>query len=231
MLHSRRHLGDMDWSARLGALERQGLAVGGAVVAALIARLWPALTDEALALIAWLAYCTVHLGIVARLAGELDAAGTRRRARTIDPGARTLFLLVAAAACASVVAIAFAVDSSRDLQGWARAAQVALAVAALAASWLLIQALFALRYARDFYADPGSDGAAGGLAFPGGRAPDVLDFLYFSAVIGMTSQVSDVTVASRRMRRLVLAHGLMAFAFNLVVLALAVNVVAGSFGH
>jgi uncharacterized membrane protein len=231
MLPSRRHLGDMDWSARLGALERQGLGLGLAVAVGLAARRWTALTDEALLLLGWLVYCAVQLAVVWRLATELDAAGTRRRAQTIDPGAAALFVLVAVAACASVVAIAFAVDSSKDLHGWAHAAQIALAMAALAASWLLIQAFFALRYARDFYAAAEGDAPAGGLAFPGGRAPDVLDFLYFSAVIGMTSQVSDVTTASRAMRRLVLAHGLLAFAFNLVVLALAVNVVAGSFGR
>ena len=70
----------------------------------------------------------------------------------------------------------------------------------------------------------------GGLAFPGGLAPDYPDFFYFSVVIGMTFQVSDVAGTSRRMRRLVIAHGMLSFAFNLVILALAVNVLASSLG-
>ncbi len=67
-------------------------------------------------------------------------------------------------------------------------------------------------------------------AVPGGQDPDYLDFLYFSAVVGMTSQVSDVAVVGRRMRRFTLVHGLLSFAFNLVMLALAVNVFAASLG-
>lgn len=104
-------------------------------------------------------------------------------------------------------------------------------MASLAASWLLMQSMFALHYARVFYRPaPSHDEPARGLAFPGGQEPDYLDFLYFAAVVGMTSQVSDVAIASRRMRRLTLLHGLLSFAFNLVVLALAVNVFAGSLG-
>ena len=71
---------------------------------------------------------------------------------------------------------------------------------------------------------------ARGLAFPGHEDPDYLDFFYHSAVVGMTSQVSDVTVHSRAMRRLVLLHGLLSFAFNLIVLAMAVNVFASALG-
>ena len=80
--------------------------------------------------------------------------------------------------------------------------------------------------------DDKGDGVTGrgGLAFPGNLAPDYPDFFYFSLVIGMTFQVSDVAVTSRRMRRLVTAHGMLSFAFNLVILALAVNVLASSLG-
>jgi uncharacterized membrane protein len=102
-----------------------------------------------------------------------------------------------------------------------------IAVAAVILSWGLIHALFALHYAHVFYGDHGTaPGLHAGLAFPGGKQPDYLDFLYFSAVIGMTSQVSDVAVTSRRLRRLVLLHGVVSFFFNTVVLALTVNVIA-----
>ncbi|MCA1979898.1 MAG: DUF1345 domain-containing protein, partial [Thiobacillus sp.] len=114
-------------------------------------------------------------------------------------------------------------DAARALAGPARWGHIALALAALGATWLLIQTVFALRYARRYYMHD-----AGGLAFPGGAAPTYLDFAYFAAVIGMTSQVSDVAVASAAMRRLALAHGVVAFGFNLLVLALTLNLVASA---
>ncbi|MBV9521722.1 MAG: DUF1345 domain-containing protein, partial [Alphaproteobacteria bacterium] len=68
---------------------------------------------------------------------------------------------------------------------------------------------------------------AGGLAFPGEARPDYWDFLYFAFVVGMTCQVSDVQVTSRAMRRLTLIHGIVAFFFNTVILALTINIAAG----
>ncbi len=220
----------LHWSARITALQRQGFAVGAALLAGFAATRWTT-TGEVLFLAAWLAYCAVLLGSTWHLAAHLDAHATRRRAQLIDPGAVALFVLVAAACCASIVAVALAVETARALAGWARWAHLALAMASLAASWLLMQAMFALHYARVFYRPAASHGEpARGLVFPGGPEPDYLDFLYFSAVVGMTSQVSDVAVTSRRMRRLTLLHGLLSFTFNLIVLALAVNVFAGSLG-
>jgi len=70
----------------------------------------------------------------------------------------------------------------------------------------------------------------GGVAFPGKGLPDHWDFLYFSLVIGMTCQVSDVQVTSRSMRRMVLIHGVLSFFFKTFILALAVNFVVGSLG-
>ena len=66
---------------------------------------------------------------------------------------------------------------------------------------------------------------AGGLVFPGERAPDYMDFAYFSFVIGMTFQVSDVQITSRGLRQLVLVHGILSFAFNAIILALTINTV------
>lgn len=177
----------------------------------------------------WLGYAIAYLTIAWWRARRLDAAATRQRAQRIDPGAPVLFVLVAAAACASVVAVAMAVETSRDLHGMSRWLHLALAMAALAASWLLLQTVFAVHYAHQYYRVLDDGVTLGqGLAFPGDDAPDYRDFLYYAAVVGMTSQVSDVSVTSRDMRWLTLVHGLLSFAFNLIVLALAVNVFAGS---
>jgi uncharacterized membrane protein len=95
-------------------------------------------------------------------------------------------------------------------------------------SWSFIQVMFAFHYAHEFYAE--HRGEAGGLGFPGEQPPDYWDFLYFAFVIGMTSQVSDVTVRSNLMRRTVMAHGLLSFIFNVTFLALAVNLAASALG-
>ena len=90
--------------------------------------------------------------------------------------------------------------------------------------------IFALHYAHGYYgdADPSKEyKAIGGLVFPGRHDPDYWDFMYFSFVVGMTFQVSDVQVEDPKLRRQVLAHGVLAFFFNVVIVALTINIVAG----
>ncbi len=75
--------------------------------------------------------------------------------------------------------------------------------------------------------DPGGVGIVGGLEFPGERRPDYLDFMYFALVLGMTFQVSDVQITSRKFRRLAAVHGLLSFLYNTIILALTLNIAAG----
>jgi uncharacterized membrane protein len=92
-------------------------------------------------------------------------------------------------------------------------------------SWALIHTIFALHYAHEFY----DEIAGGGLAFPGDdKEPDYWDFVYFSFVIGMTSQVSDVGITSKQIRRTAAAHGVVAFFFNAALLALTINLAASA---
>jgi uncharacterized membrane protein len=107
---------------------------------------------------------------------------------------------------------------------------VAMAITTVVTSWGLIHTMFALRYAHIFYLrnDERTDARGGsGLKFPGESEPDYLDFAYFSFVLGMTCQVSDVQITSRRIRRLALVHGALAFVFNTAILALSINLVSG----
>jgi uncharacterized membrane protein len=92
----------------------------------------------------------------------------------------------------------------------------------------MTQVTFAYRYAHEYYADTDA-GPEGGLNFPGEDAPDYLDFIYFSFVLGMTFQVSDVNITGRKMRRLATLQGLIGYMFNTVVLALTINIAAGIF--
>lgn len=102
-------------------------------------------------------------------------------------------------------------------------ADFALVAGTLALAWLFVNLVYAFHYANLYHAR--QDG--GGLDFPGQGEPLFADFCYFSFIIGMTCQVSDVAITSTPLRRVAAVHGLVAFAFNLGVLALVVNVLAG----
>ncbi|MBW0170908.1 MAG: DUF1345 domain-containing protein, partial [Hydrogenophaga sp.] len=215
----------------LSAWQRQAAALLPAAVVGMAGATWVPGAGVVPWLMAWVAYCLAYVGLVWHLASRLDAAATRQRAQREDPGAVMLFVLVTAAACASLMAVAMNVNATQALQGWSKALGLVLMGLSLTGAWLLIQCVFTLHYARVYYRSAVGDGEPRrGLAFPDHKDPDYLDLLYYSAVVGMTSQVSDVSIRSRAMRHLTLLHALLSFAFNLVVLATAVNVFAGA-GH
>lgn len=223
------------WPSRLSALARQGIAGAFALTAALALRFGVGdnsiLAGETPWLTGWLVYGAAYLALALSMALQADPKATRDRAQRDDPGTFVLFVVVMFAAWASLGAVVTAVNTAHDLHGLARGAHLALSLASLAIAWLLIQISFTLHYARLYYRPlPFAHEHRRGLAFPGGAEPDYLDFLYYAAIVGMTSQVSDVTITERHMRRLTLVHGIVSFAFNLVVLALAVNVFAASLG-
>ena len=179
--------------------------------------------------VSWNAATLTYLALAWMIIRFSDAKSTRSHAVTQDPSVFVIFLFVLGAACASVVAIAFVVGTIKDLAFWTKAWHMTLTVFALTSSWVLIQTVFAFHYARRYYHDEkNSPAQVGGLAFPGEADPDYMDFAYYSFVVGMTSQVSDVQVLSHRMRRLTLVHGVLAFIFNIAVLALSINIIASA---
>jgi uncharacterized membrane protein len=163
------------------------------------------------------------------LAMHSDPARTQRRAALEDPGRNVVLavvLLSVAAGLASAVAIlghgpALHTASEKGIAD-------GLAIGAVVIGWLLIHTIFTLRYAHIYYFDDDDDNEADrGLKFPGTDDPNDFDFAYFSFVIGMTFQVSDVQITDRRVRRLVLFHALISFAYSTMILALAINIVSG----
>ena len=153
----------------------------------------------------------------------------RRRAQFEDEGRHVVLALSAAVASAILLAITLELHGIRDRPLSDAGLRVALSGVTILLAWFFMNTMFALHYAHFFYgdADGPADAEARGLAFPGRAEPDYWDFLYFSFVIGMTFQVSDVQIESHRLRRVGLAHGVLAFFFNVVVLALTINIVAG----
>lgn len=156
--------------------------------------------------------------------------GMRRRAEIEDEGRYTVLILSVTAAIAILLTIVFELHGIKDVPTAVAALHVALAAATILLSWLFMNTIFALHYAHGYYgdADPSKDyKPVGGLAFPGQPRPDYWDFLYFSFVVGMTFQVSDVQIEDHTLRRGVLAHGVLAFFFNVIIVALTINIVAG----
>lgn len=175
----------------------------------------------------WDSGAIVYLVLTLIMAARATAASMRRRAAQEDL-TRWLFLaLMATAAFFSMFAILGPVHDAKNAPGGISVGLVLLGGATILLSWLFAHTAFAVHYAHEYFADRGPARAAG-LIFPGKTdPPDYWDFLYFSFVIGMTCQVSDVQVATRLWRRLVLVHGLVSFLFNTVILALSINLVAG----
>ena len=207
---------------------RRRLAYGAAVGATVA--LLPLPTDWfTQVLLSWCAGCFTLLILAWWLAVRFDAQRTRERALAQDQSGWMLSSLLLLSVFISAGAIALMLQHVKDLATLQRLAHLALSMLALAASWLLMQTIFAFHYAHLYYQCESRGHAVGaGLEFPGKQAPDYFDFLYYAHVVGMTSQVSDVVVTARHMRRLTLLHSLSAFAFNMLVLALSINVMAGA---
>jgi uncharacterized membrane protein len=149
----------------------------------------------------------------------------------IEDSSRTfIFLFVVAASMVSLLAIIFLLKSGKDASAAEVTRHVFLTTGSVIISWWLVHTVFTLRYAHIYYdttTDEGGQKKACGLQFPEEPEPDYLDFVYFSFVIGMTFQVSDVEISSRKMRRLAWAHGLISFAFNTAIVALSINIISG----
>jgi uncharacterized membrane protein len=219
------NLSNTSWIARFGAMWRLGSALAVAVAAYLAQP--DVISWHTRLVVSWDLGTLTYLGLAWALIARADPRVTRDHALSQDQSGFFILLFVVGAACASIVAIGFVVGTIRDLGYWARAWHLALTIVALIVSWLLIQTVFAFRYAHRYYAGPhGEPAPAAPLLFPGGREPDYLDFAYYAFVVGMTSQTSDVAVASRGIRRLTLIHGVLAFVFNIAVLALSINIIA-----
>ena len=151
-----------------------------------------------------------------------DSAETRRRAAARDPARMLEWIVVLSTSAVTLVAATIVVHQASLVPRFESKLLHALCLATVAVSWLLTHTAFALRYAHLYYCDGiGGDG----LEIPGDEKPDDLDFAYFAFTIGMTFQVSDWRILSRALRRTALAHALVSFCYNTVILALAVNLI------
>jgi len=173
-------------------------------------------------LIGWDIIVAVYLVLVYIMMLRSTLATIRRMAALQDDGRFSIPLLTALGAFASLAAIVFELSSANH-----KPIELIFATATVALSWAAVHTGFALHYAHEYY----RGSKPGGLQFPSGDTDehaDYWDFVYFSFVIGMTAQVSDVGVTDKTIRRTVTVHGIVSFVFNTALLALMVNIAASA---
>jgi uncharacterized membrane protein len=185
-------------------------------------------------ILAWdVAALTFIVGMMGMMR-ECDIGKIQARAAAQDEGRGLTLVVSVIAAAASVFAIAAELSLAKADHDLIKALRVGLAFATIAFSWFFIHIIFALHYAHEYYspetcADSDGHVERGGLAFPGGEAPDYWDFLHFAVVIGVASQTADIAFTGKPLRRIGTIHGVLSFVFNTVALALTINLLAGLF--
>jgi uncharacterized membrane protein len=192
------------------------------VVGVLLFYLLPSSLDEVLrALAAWDLAVLVLVAEGWAIILSTDAEEMRQRATAEDPGKAAIFAISFGASAISLGLAVLVIGAPnlidpRDV--WLR---TALGLGAILGAWLLLHTAYTLHYARLYYASPAT---LGGINFT--EPPDALDFAYFAFGIGMTFQVAEIAPTNRAMRRAVLRHELISFAYNTAILAMVVNIIA-----
>ncbi|MGE5269332.1 MAG: DUF1345 domain-containing protein [Thiohalocapsa sp.] len=187
------------------------------------------LTATQRTVIGWDCGIVVFLVAVIVMAARATPDAMVRRAALQGEAGWVFVTLLASAAFFSLFAILGLMRHAKSQGGEAMVMLTVLAGVTILLSWLFTHTVFAVHYAHEYLKDRAHHRRIG-LDFPAERDdPDYWDFLYFSFVVGMTAQVSDVRVMTRRWRRLVLAHGILSFLFNTAILALSINLLAGFF--
>jgi uncharacterized membrane protein len=195
----------------------------GAIIVATLPGVWRLATRL---LVGWDIGVALYLALAYHLMALSHVGYIRLRARVEDEGRIAILILTATAALASLGAILAELGSASEVGGTRPPAHLILATVTIVMSWAFTHTMFALHYAHEFYGQ--NDGKGGGMLFPGNEDPDYWDFVYFSFVIGMTSQVSDVAISCKPIRRTAAAHGVISFVFNAALLALTVNIAASA---
>ena len=173
-------------------------------------------------LIGWDIFVTFYLVLAYIMMFRCDLTHIRRNAVLQDDGRFLILLVTALGAFASIAAIVFELGASHR-----SVPELTLATVTIALSWATVHTTFALHYAHDYY----RGSKPGGLQFPSGDQhdhADYWDFVYFSFVIGMTAQVSDVGITDKTIRRTATGHGIISFVFNTALVALMVNIAASA---
>jgi uncharacterized membrane protein len=154
-----------------------------------------------------------------------DVEQTEERAGSEDPGRTVVYVLVILASAVSLGGAWELVRHAGELSPAHVALAQCLCLATVALAWGLTHTAFTLRYAHLYYRE--DDEEVGGVEFPGQATPTYLDFAYLAFTIGMCFQTSDVAVTGVPVRRTVLLHAVISFAYNTAIIAFVLNLVFG----
>ncbi|TPP11217.1 DUF1345 domain-containing protein [Rhizobium glycinendophyticum] len=198
---------------------RSFIVAGGIALTALpfVAIYQPSVTIELPAILFFAVYLTLSFLRLRRL----TATYLKQRADVADAPAFVILGVTTLAITAAVGALFLALNREQT----AGLPELAMAFAAVVLGWLTIHTMAAMHYAHVYWRPSRTkeNGRRGGLDFPDTPDPCGHDFLYFSLVIGMTAQTSDVVISSTAMRKLNLVHATVSYFFNTVLVAAAVN--------
>ena len=189
--------------------------VAGVVAGAFVA--W-----ELAVLTGWDAAALTYVAWIWLAVWRMDARATAHQAEREDPTRAAADMVLLSAALASLLAVGFVIVRAGTHHGLPQVVQVGLGVASVLLSWAVVHTVFAMRYARLYYA-----GANGGADFHQEEEPRFSDFAYLSFTVGMTFQVSDTELNTSAFRATVLRHSLLSYLFGTVIVALTINLVAG----
>lgn len=178
-------------------------------------QLWMPVTRSLL--IAFNVGVLVYLTLMVYMFSKATTSSMRNRAQIQEEGKWT----VLGASLFVAVAVLGALSSDLHAAKVKSVADIALASSTIFFSWAFVAFTFSQHYAHAFYTTPDQ------LEFPKTPLPDYWDFLYFSTVLSMCCQTSDVLVTASDMRRIVLLHSVLSFFFNVIIISITVNVVAG----
>ncbi len=180
---------------------------------------------------AWICFCLVEMGLSWTIMLTAHPREIVQLAKNQDNSRFQILLIILGASFVSLVIIVLLLKSLPEAGEKGYYIYITLSFVAIASSWFLIHTIFTAHYAHLYYTgktgDKSDKSYKGGLEFPNEKLPAYMDFAYFSFVIGMTFQVSDVEISSRLIRKRVLLHGLISFLFNTIILAVSINIIAG----
>ena len=186
---------------------RVGIAASLGIVAGIAVSFWT--YWQAATLIGWDIGSLFLITWIWWAVGHLDAEECERRANREDPSIRLTELIILLAGVALLAAVGLALVRAGQTTGATKAYLITLGLLSVALSWGLVHTVFALRYARSYYSRP-----VGGIDFNEDDPPNYLDFAYLALTIGMTFQVSDTNLTTKKTRRIALSHALLSYLFG-----------------
>jgi len=201
------------------------LAVGVAV-AVLLHMTANTLTPLTRGLAAWDAGIVGYLATLFWLLRHATPDKIAAKVAATDEGRLFILFISLLGFVVSIAAIVAEAGQAAAAHGADKPERVAFVLITVALSWLFVHAAFANHYAHEFYGQSASNEARGGLIFPGDLDPNFWDFMHFGLVIGVANQTADIQISSKSIRNVVTIHGIIAFVFNTVILALAINFAA-----